>query len=88
MNPPLNTTTDLATLPLSSIARLIRQNWAKVNYAAAPYLQAMATLHSITDSYGYDSGHSIVRYFLSNASSFRGPVAKEIKSELHRRLKA
>ena len=84
----MNTTTDLATLPISSIARLIRQNWPRVNYAAAPYLQAMATLHSITDKYGYDSGHSIVRYFLANAAAFRGDVAKQIKFELNRRLKA
>ena len=84
----MNTPTDLATLPLSSLARLIRQHWPRVNYAAAPYLQAMASLHSIADNYGYDSGRSIVRYFLANASSFRGPVAKEIKAELNRRLKA
>lgn len=81
-------TPDLASMPLSGIARLIRKNWAKVHFAAVPYLDAMSTLHSIADSYGYDNGKGIVRYFLSNASSFRGDVAKEIKSELNRRLKA
>lgn len=79
-------TPDLATMPLSSIARLIRKNWAKVNFAAVPYLDAMASLHSIADSYGYDNGKGIVRYFLSNASSFRGETAKAIKAELARRL--
>lgn len=81
-------TIDLASMPLSGIARLIRQNWKKVNYAAAPYLSAMASLHSIADQYGYDNGKGIVRYFLSNASSFRGETAKQIKAELTRRLKA
>ena len=81
-------TLDLASLSLSSIARLIRQNWQKVHFAAAPYLSAMASLHSIADQYGYDDGKSIVRYFLSNASTFRGDVAKQIKAELNRRLKA
>jgi hypothetical protein len=81
-------TPDLANLSLSSIARLIRANWKKVNYAASPYLSAMASLHSIADSYGYDNGKGIVRYFLSNASSFRGETAKAIKAELNRRLKA
>jgi hypothetical protein len=79
-------TTDLASLSLSSIARLIRKHWAKVNFAAVPYLDAMSTLHNIADSYGYDNGKGIVRYFLSNASSFRGDVAKQIKAELKRRL--
>jgi hypothetical protein len=48
----------------------------------------MSTLHSIADQYGYDDGKSIVRYFLANATSFRGETAKVIKAELNRRLKA
>lgn len=73
---------------IAEIARMIRKEWAKVNYAAKPYLDAMSSMDSINDAYGFDSGKSIVRYFLSNASSFRGPVAKEIKAELNARLKA
>ena len=33
----------------------------------------------------YDSGRSIVRYFLGNAGAWRGDVAKAIKAELKRR---
>ena len=33
----------------------------------------------------YDSGRSIVRYFLGNAGTWRGDVAKAIKAELKRR---
>lgn len=36
----------------------------------------------IRESYGYDSGVSVVLYFLSNASTWRGETAKRIKSEL------
>lgn len=72
---------------LRTIAREIRQLWAKVNYAAEPYLAAMATLDDITDRYGYDSAQSIVLYFLSNASGFRGPDAKRIKAELREMAK-
>jgi hypothetical protein len=71
------------TRPLSTIAREIRKEWgAKVNYAAKPYLEAMSGLDKVSDSYGYDDGKSIVLYFLSNASSFRGDAAKRIKAEL------
>jgi hypothetical protein len=46
----------------------------------------MATLDKASDSYGYDSGKSIIRYFIANASTYRGPMAKAIKTELKRRL--
>lgn len=68
--------------PLSVIAAEIRKDWKNVNYAAKPYLDAMSSLNSINDSYGMDSGKSIVLYFLSNASSWRGEVAKRVKAEL------
>ena len=68
--------------PLYEIAREIRKDWKKINYAAAPYLDAMSSLGSINDKYHYDSGKSVVLYFLSNASSWRGENAKRIKAEL------
>lgn len=67
---------------LSAIARDIRADWQPVNYAAKPYLDAMATLDNINDKYMFDSGRSIVLYFLANASSWRGDKARAIKSEL------
>ena len=68
--------------PLHEIASDIRKDWKPVNYAAKPYLDAMAQLGSVNDRYGYDSAKSIVLYFLSNASTWRGEVAKAIKVEL------
>ena len=73
--------------PLSVIAREIRQTWPKMNYAARPYVDAMSTLGSIKDTYGYDSADSIVGYFLANASTWRGEDAKRIKTELKELLK-
>lgn len=74
--------------PLYEIAREIRIDWgAKVNFAAKPYLEAMTTLSDISDNYGYDSGNSVVRYFLANASTWRGESAKRIKAELNAMLK-
>ena len=71
------------TRPLYEIAADIRKDWgAKVNFGAQPYLDAMATLDSTEDFYGIESAKDIIRYFLSNASSWRGDTAKTIKKEL------
>lgn len=72
----------MSTRPLYVIAQDIRSNWPKVNYAAVPYLDAMATLETIEQNYYFDSGRSVVLYFLANAGSWRGDVAREIKKEL------
>lgn len=73
--------------PLSSIAYDISKAWGnKTNYAAKPYLSALKGLNSISDNYGYDSARSIVLYFLSNASTFRGDAAKSLKAELKQHL--
>ena len=68
--------------PLYMIASDIRDNWKPVNYAAKPYLDAMFELNKITDNYINDSGKSVVLYFLSNASSWKGEHARRIKAEL------
>lgn len=73
---------------LSTIANEITENWAKPYFGAVPYLQAMLSLDKISDKYGYDDGRSIVRYFLANAQSWRGDVAKRVKAELKGTLKA
>ena len=67
---------------LETVAREIRANWTNPYFAAKPYLDAMRSLGCVDDKFGYDDGRSIVLYFLSNASTWRGPVAKSIKAEL------
>jgi hypothetical protein len=68
--------------PLFEIAADIRKDWKKVNYAAKPYLDAMATLNNVHENYYADTGRSVVAYFLANASTWRGETAKRIKAEL------
>jgi hypothetical protein len=79
--------TSLPSLSISDIALLIVNDWTKVHVAARPYLDAMFNLHSIKDMYYADTGRSIVLYFLNNASSWKGEVAKAVKAELKARLK-
>jgi hypothetical protein len=80
-------TTTTAKRPLHEIAREIKQTWKKPYFGAIPYLHAMSSLTNVEDSFGYDSGRSVVNYFLANASTFRGDDAKRIKNELKNLLK-
>ena len=47
----------------------------------------MYSLDSMNDTYGVDTADTIITYFLSNASSWRGDVAKKIKEALKVMLK-
>jgi hypothetical protein len=67
---------------ISTIAREIRRDWQKPYFGAVPYLDAMFGLETLDDRYFQDSAKSIICYFLSNASSWRGETAKRIKKEL------
>lgn len=78
---------DLPRMSLSQIAMIVYKDWKAVNYAAKPYLQAMSSLRNVSDMYGMDSGSSVVAYFLSNATSWKGDVAKAVKKELNRRIR-
>lgn len=79
--------TTATTRPLYEIAREIRKDWKNVHFGAKPYLDAMASLDSVNDNYGWDSGKTIVLYFLGNASTWRGETAKRIKTELKAMVK-
>lgn len=68
--------------PLSVIALEVKQNWHPVYFGAVPYLNAMSSMGSIKEDYGLDSGKSVVLYFLANARTWRGDVARRVKAEL------
>lgn len=68
------------------IGKDIEAEWKRPYYGAVPYLIAMRTLNKATDMYGNETGESIVSYFLSNASTFKGEKAKVLKAELKKLL--
>jgi len=68
--------------PLHVIANEIRNDWKKVYFGALPYLNAMQLLETINDNFYEDTADSIVLYFLSNASTWRGDTARRVKAEL------
>lgn len=67
---------------LSEIAAEIKRDWKTPNFAAKPYLSAMAELGEPSESFGADSAKSTILHFLANASSWRGETARKIKAEL------
>lgn len=72
---------------LHEIAKEIRSDWKNVYFGAKPYLSAMESLSDVKDFYGQEQGDSIVLYFLANAQTWRGEVAKRIKKELNQMCK-
>ena len=89
---PQGTTEKLLSIaekrPISAIAKEIKKDWGdKINYAAKPYLNSMLSLNNINEYDLNESASSIITYFLSNASSYRGDTAKKLKAELKEILK-
>lgn len=84
---PMPTKEELRSASLPEIAALIAHEWERVPLHARAYLDAMFYINSVQDNYGMDSGKGVVLYFLSNASTWRGPVARLVKAELKRRVK-
>lgn len=72
---------------ISEIAADIQANWPKPYFGAEPYIRAMALLKSPHDAFGLDSAASILRYFLANAQTWRGPDARRVKAEIKQLLK-
>lgn len=77
--------------PIYDIAKDIHADWSQIGKGvspyAEPYLDALHTIDNIEDNYYFDSADSVVRYFLANASTYRGEKAKQLKNELKSLLK-
>ena len=71
---------------LQEIALDIKEHWKKPYFGAVPYIDAMMDLNKMSEFYGADPADHIVRYFLGNAHTWRGPDARRIKAELNEML--
>ena len=71
---------------ISEIAIEAYLDWSRqkggIRFSAKPYLIAMIDLDKVTDYYGHDPADMVIRYFLANASTWRGHTARRIKAEL------
>lgn len=75
--------------PLHVIAQEIMADWTAgtSRMYAWPYLTAMTQLDDVHGAYYEDSAASVVRYFLANATTWRGETARRIKAELKAMIK-
>ena len=70
--------------PVYKIAEDILNDWQAPYFGARPYLAAMLTINNELEQYGQDSAKTVILYFLSNATTYRGSKAKELKKELQK----
>lgn len=87
---PLVTAEEVKDLTIAQIAKIVQKTWVNkkgpaVYFGAVPYLNEMTYMGDISETVGMDTGKSVVTYFLSNATTYRGDQAKIIKAELKRR---
>jgi len=72
--------------PIHAIASEALQDWkpplGPALLPAWPYLRAMLSMSTLDGTYGVDPAEDIVLRFLSNATSWRGEIARRCKKEL------
>ena len=73
--------------PVYKIAEDILNDWKAPYFGARPYLAAMLTINNELENYGQDTAKTVILYFLSNAATYRGSKAKELKKELKTLIK-
>lgn len=67
---------------IAQIALMVTKDWKNVYYGAVPYLDAMRSLNSVNDNYYEDSARQVINYFLANATTWRGEIARAAKVKL------
>ena len=78
---------DLKNMRLSQISDLIYRNWNNMPLNAYRYVEAMFQLDNINESFNNETGVEIISYFLANAKSWQGDVAKDVKQYLNNLIK-
>ena len=68
--------------PIYQISEEIQRDWAKPYFGAVPFIEALHAVQSVHDRYGAESVEGLIRYFLANAGTWRGDVARRVKAEL------
>jgi hypothetical protein len=71
---------------IAEIAVIIKKNWENVYFGAVPYLSAMFHLRTVNDHYAEDSARVVLQYFLHNATTWKGDVARAVKAKLKKLL--
>lgn len=70
---------------INAIAQEIKAAWPNINPYAEQYRHALE--HCVDGKYICEDENSLILYFLTNASSWRGEEARRLKAELKQRIK-
>ena len=79
--------TDYSEMDICDLAQVILKDWTNMYFGAVPYVEAMGYVRKLSDPYGVEDGATQVIYFLGNANTWRGEVARQVKKELNKRVK-
>jgi hypothetical protein len=78
----MKTNVQTPSRPLYEICQEIRKDWRTMPEHARAHFRAIEHANSIDEMYGCDSVKSEILYFLGNAQTWKGEVARRIKIEL------
>lgn len=74
---------------IAELAALVREDWKNPYFGARTYIKAMLEIHKHDPRqvmYGDEQAVSVIKYFLANASKWRGDIARQVKAELKERV--
>lgn len=60
----------------------VRQDWKKPYFGAKPYMEALGQLENWNSRYYAEDARGLGLYFLANAGTWRGEVARRVKAEI------
>ena len=76
----------LSTMSIKEIAKFIINDWSKTDRVPKAYLEPMLTIETLDGMYYADTASSVVAYFLSSASGWKGFNARVTKKYLKKIL--
>lgn len=77
----------LSIMSIREIAQFIIEDWSKQGPVPKTYLEPMLEIETLDEMYGADTATSVVSYFLSSASRWKGDIARVTKKHLENLLK-
>ena len=72
---------EMALNSLTALCQSVRKDWSTINPSAEAYLQRIEAIRDLDDRIDGITGVTAIAYFLTFATSWRGPVADEVKRQ-------
>lgn len=76
----------MRTKTIRELMQIVKSDWQRPYFGAVPYIEALLQCETMDSRYLFETARDLVPYFLCNANTWRGEIAKEVKAELKQRL--